>query len=371
MKLSVEIESIRVEVKNKTLMIWSGKPLCVLSSAVFNGGPTQAYGIINVQVPEGSGKDKNDVHWNAEQFLEEQVQKLGLPNERVVGLMTAAKMKNLAVATRKFDGTTLSVFVTAGTTIAATAGEATVSRKCFSEQQKFGTINVILLVDGNLTGSSLVEAHKTVTEAKTVALRELDVRSQFSGDLASGTLTDSVVVACTGKGEAIKFAGTFTVIGELIGECVRECVKNAIYNQEVLAASRPLADRLAERGIKIKDLVSLVGLSATRGSKYERFRAEVEKTFADRKIASLVLACVRFDEDLKVGLIPGDTNDAVDREVFEEILQDAIRTYLSSSECLSGSEVRENVRAKVKNMGPLTSCVFEAILKRVSSKVGN
>jgi adenosylcobinamide hydrolase len=371
MKFNVGIESIRAEVKNKTLVIWSGKPLSVLSSAVLNGGLTQAYGIINVQVPEGSGKDKNDVHWNAEQFLEEQVQKLQLPNERVVGLMTAAKMKNLAVATRKFNGTTLSVFVTAGTTIAATAGEATVSRECSAEQQKFGTINVILLVDGNLTGSSIVEAHKTVTEAKTVALRELDVRSQFSGELASGTLTDSVVVACTGKGDPIKFAGTFTVIGEFIGECVRECVRTAIYNQERLAASRPLADRLAERGVKTRDIMPLVCGYPVRGPKYQRFRTEVERILADRKIASLVLASVRFDEDLKMGLIPGDSNNTADKEVFEEILMAATRIYLSSNECLSGSEVRKNMRVKVKNLGPLTSCVFEAILKRVKSKVGN
>ena len=57
----------------------------------------------------------------------------------------------------------------------------------------------------------MVEAVKTLTEAKTVALRELDIRSQFSGDIATGTLTDSVVVGCTKKGDPIQYAGTFTI----------------------------------------------------------------------------------------------------------------------------------------------------------------
>ena len=85
----------------------------------------------------------------------------------------------------------------------------------------------------------MVEAHKTITEAKTVALRELDLRSQFSGDLATGTLTDTIAVACTKKGEPISFAGTFTLIGELIGQCVRECVKEAFTNKKTLLQTDP------------------------------------------------------------------------------------------------------------------------------------
>ncbi len=285
MKFDVGIETIQAEVKDNILVISSNEPLRVLSSAVLNGGLVEAQGIINVQVPEGSGEDKNDVHWNAEEFLKTQVQRLKLPNGKTVALMTAAKMKNLASATRKTGKTTITLFVTAGTTVAVTAGEPAASKN----PQKLGTINIVLLVDGDMTDGCMVEAHKTITEAKTVALRELDVRSQFSGDLATGTLTDSVAVACTKRGEVISFAGTFTLIGELIAQCVRECVKTAIYKQEAVASGRPLTDRLAERGLQIEKLMSF--LSETQvpveSDKHRRFKKELEQTLADKKIASL------------------------------------------------------------------------------------
>ena len=42
--------------------------------------------------------------------------------------MTAAKMKNLVVNSEKYNGVTLTVFVTAGATVAVTAGEPAASK---------------------------------------------------------------------------------------------------------------------------------------------------------------------------------------------------------------------------------------------------
>ena len=97
MKLNVQIEDIAAEVKDNILVIWSKTPLKILSSAILNGGLCVANGIINVQVPEGCGSDKSDVHWSPEDFLNKEAQRLQLPEEKVVGLMTAAKMKNIVI----------------------------------------------------------------------------------------------------------------------------------------------------------------------------------------------------------------------------------------------------------------------------------
>ena len=66
-----------------------------------------------------------------------------------------------------------------------------------------GTINVVLLVDGALTPAAMVNAVITATEAKTMTLAEWDVKTP-EGDAASGTSTDTVVVACTGRGEELE-----------------------------------------------------------------------------------------------------------------------------------------------------------------------
>ena len=148
----------------------------------------------------------------------------------------------------------MTVFVTAGATVAVTAGEPAASKS--NQHQKIGTINIVVIVDGNLTEGCMVEVVKTATEAKTVALRELDIRSRFSGDLATGTLTDSVVVGCTKRGESIQYAGTFTILGELIGKCVRKGVKIAIFKQENISPKRTLVERLADRRIPLETIIS-------------------------------------------------------------------------------------------------------------------
>lgn len=170
--------------------------------------------------------------------------------------MTAAKMQNVATSSQKHDKLALTVLTTAGSNVAVTAGDPAASKPNLTRVKKCGTINIIVLVDANLTEGCMVDAVKTVTEAKTVALRELDIRSRFSGEIASGTITDSVAVACTEKGDRIRYAGTATILGELIGKSVRETVKNAIHMQDKLEPNRPLAKRLQERGISLETILN-------------------------------------------------------------------------------------------------------------------
>ena len=364
MKLNVEIKNISAEIKNQTLVIWSKTPLKILSSALLNGGLIEANAIINVQVPEGSGSDINDMHWSGPAFfLNKIVQGLQLPNGKVVGLMTAADMKNVQVRSEKCDGTALTVFVTAGATVAVTAGEPAASKS--AQLEKMGTINVIVLVDGNLTDGCMVEIIKTATEAKTVAIRELDIRSRFSGDLATGTLTDSIAVGCTKKGEPILYAGTFTVIGELIGKCVREGVKTAIYLQENISANRPLIERLADRCLSFETIMSQVSerKMSSDSPEYQHLRKQLESILSDRKIELLVIAALRLDEDLVKGLIPERTVDTISQVSFEEIIQTVLKC---SSVDFSEFAFNKAKPDDESNLGPFTKCVLQAILKKIT-----
>ena len=83
-----------------------------------------------------------------------------------------------------------------------------------------GTINAILLVDAALTPGAMVNAVITATEAKTMTLAEWDVRTP-QGDPASGTSTDSVVVAYTVRGAGLSYAGPATTVGWLVARTVR------------------------------------------------------------------------------------------------------------------------------------------------------
>jgi iron complex transport system ATP-binding protein len=347
-----QIEGIQALVKDNILVIQSKTPLRILSSAIFNGGLKYANSILNIQVPEGLGSDKNDVHWNPEGFLNEQVQNLLLEKDKTVALMTAAKMQNLAFSYEKSGEVTLTVFATAGKTVAVTAGEPAASKNGY----RIGTINIILLIDGNLTEGCMVEIIKTITEAKTVALRELDLRSQFSGDLATGTLTDSVLVGCTNRGETIHFAGTFTLLGESIGKCVREAVKSALFKQEKLVSTRSLLERLAERGITPKVISSLKPELKKRKAKL--IQEEFELLFSDKNICSLVIAGLRLDEDYMKGLIPEGLTNEIDKVTFEELLSTTFKYHSNDDDSKS------MITTEPVFLGPITKCLLLSILEK-------
>src|SRR5271157_2881193 len=101
MKIFIEIDSVEAEVRDNVLVISSQNPLKIISTAPLNGGLKEVNTIINVQVPESCGEDKNDEHWNPQDFLRRETSKLQLPVEKTTALMTAAKMENVAVSNQK------------------------------------------------------------------------------------------------------------------------------------------------------------------------------------------------------------------------------------------------------------------------------
>ena len=376
MKLETKIKSVEAEVQENILILRSKTPLKILSSAVLNGGLREANCIVSVHVPEETGLDIDDnVHREAGDFLREETEKLGIPQDQLVGIMTAAKMKNVDIATSKFEDITLTAIATAGVHFAATAGDEIASKQSAFPPIKWGTINIIVLVDGDLTDSCMVNAMSTIAEAKTVALRELDVRSRFSGEIATGTVTDSVVLACTKRGRKIAYAGTATPLGELIGKSVRQAVKEALRNQENIVSDRPLTRRLKERGITVENMTTLFSQISSildeNPEKRKQFIEKVEHALSDQNIAALVIAGLRLDEDAKTGLIPENPANEYGRNfVLSKILQKAVTDYLSKGK-KSYRYVRPDYLSSIfaEKMGWFTRSILSAVMYAVYSDV--
>ena len=376
MKLETRIKSVEAEIQENKLVLRSKTPLKILSSAVLNGGPCDSNCIVNFQVPEDAGSDMDDqVHKEAGEFLKEEITKMGFTQDQVVAIMTAAKMKNVEVVTLKFEDMTLTAFVTAGAYFAATAGDEIASKQTAFPFKKWGTINIIILVDGNLTESCMVNAVVTATEAKASALRELDVRSRFSGEVATGTVTDSVVIACTKRGRTIKYAGTGTALGELIGKSVKVALKKAIYKQEKLVSNRPLTKRLQERGVTIHGITTLFSqirpTLREQPEKRKQFTEEFKRALSDQNIAALVIAGLRLDEDAKTDLIPENPANEYGRKfVLSKILQKAVTDYMSK-EKTSYRYVRPDYLSSIfaEKMGWFTRSMLSAVMYSVYSNV--
>lgn len=91
-----------------------------------------------------------------------------------------------------------------------------------------GTINTWIFVNGSLTEEAFIQATITATEAKAQVLRELAIQDRKTGTVATGTPTDSILIAATQQGRELDYAGTATELGTLIGNAVYQEMKRAI-----------------------------------------------------------------------------------------------------------------------------------------------
>lgn len=211
--MHIDFPGITLQQDTAALVLHSGHPLQVLSSAVVGGGFTQAQTIINRHVDKHY--DCSDPIRDLHSFATQR----GIAD--FVGLLTAVWIHKARSVTLRAGELTVCAVMTAGVSNAVAAG--------LNEPQSVqaGTINSVILVDGNLSPAAMVNAMMTITEAKTAVLMKRRVQTP-EGYPATGTSTDAVVLACTGRGAEHVYGGTATEVGYLIGRCVRECLELAL-----------------------------------------------------------------------------------------------------------------------------------------------
>jgi len=192
------------------LVVRSRRTLHTLSSATVGGGFSSARTIINRHVHQ----DYDVLDPRADMIAFARQHDI---QEQFVGLMTAVFLDNAQASTCTGGGLQVATVATVGLgnrIAAGLTGPIPLSP---------GTINLIVLVDAHLTPAAMVNAAVTVTEAKSQVLGSRGVRTQ-EGYTATGTSTDALVVACTGRGPALPYAGPATQVGWSIAHSVREAM---------------------------------------------------------------------------------------------------------------------------------------------------
>lgn len=156
----------------------------------------------------------------------------GFDSSESCGLVTLARMRNLSIVTKGYEKLEVTAITTAGVRVnAACAGD---DASYYEENGRFhaGTINTILLINSRLDDNTLTEAFMTASEAKTVALNNLKIPSQFSNSFATGTGTDGLIIASDlDSSNLLTNAGKHSKLGELIAKSVIESIGVAIKKQ--------------------------------------------------------------------------------------------------------------------------------------------
>jgi adenosylcobinamide amidohydrolase len=289
--------SAKIVTTDNIVAIISDDPLTILSSGIYNGGFHKANAVLNVSVPDGYS-DKN-LHDDPITLVYDAQKTLQITNE-YVAMITAAKIQNMSITTRQIGDITITAIATAGWRHGESSGEE------IQASHSNGTINIIVFLDGNPSDSCIVSLFLTATEAKTAAMNDYDVRSRYTGDLATGTITDSLSVAVTGRGGKIALGGPASTVGQLVGSAVRQAVKEAADKQEGQHKGRPLMERLAERHLSLEHLALEVSKAQVFGDE-KTVASKLKQTLeSDSVSAAFLLSAAKLDDDYKKGLIPNE-----------------------------------------------------------------
>ena len=298
----------------------------VLSSAVYNGGYRRVRALLNLTVATDF---QGDAFERFDSFFEEH----DLPGEETVALMTAVGMNDARIIER------------GDVTAIITAGKSKAPSKLSS------TINIILLLNKNLSQPAMANVIIVATEAKVAALYDLDVH-EVNGELFTGDVTDSVVVACRrnakdeakgGVEEEEIFAGKATELGGTVYEVVREGVRDALIYHDSLTADRHILIRLEERGIFLDDLVSTAlelyvpaeGEEVDREELKRRLEVTITKESSDVNVALLLAAAMHSDE---IEIMKGRTGELGETDaasiVADELIGIDIAEYIGGKKAL-------------------------------------
>ncbi len=302
-ELLLEAKGAKLVLCENILAVLSQTPLNTVSSAFHNGGgikKTQA--ILNVEVSKGYGD--RSLHIDPEALIVESSKKLGF-NKEFIGMVTAACVQNFSLVSKREDNIGVSVIATAADNEGNTCNYAESSGEEMKTHIIEGTINIIVVIDGHPNQSCLVSTIITATEAKTAAMMELDIRSRYSGDVATGTITDAIVVAETGQGDPIVYGGPASKLGQLVGYCTRKAVKEAIMKGQECSPYRSLMDRLAARHLSIEKLASELSKVKNLNADKQTIASTIsQKVRNDPTFASALLAVIKVNEDFEKGLLP-------------------------------------------------------------------
>jgi len=305
--------------------------LTTVSSAIYNGGFRKVKAILNIQVPEGYSD--RQLHEDPLHLVRMLSEKIGV-HENYLAMITAAKITNMSHVAKSDGNIAVNVVATAGASHGESAGET------INAEQTDGTINIIVVINGNPTDSCLVAAFVTATEAKTAALNDLDIRSRYSGEAATGTITDSLSVATTNTGPTIELGGPASKLGQLVASCVREAVKEAVKKQDGTLPSRSTANRLKARHLPAEKMASELSKIKSLNADEKTLVKKLNEVLSNPLYASFLMAAAKLDDDVKKGLVPLEFGNIADvSEGFGNLILEGDRSKTKNQKQRSKPEL--------------------------------
>ncbi|MBU1170950.1 MAG: adenosylcobinamide amidohydrolase [Proteobacteria bacterium] len=319
-----------------SVLINLSKPMVVLST--FEGLRSGVRGVGNTHVPMHASL--GHMMHGVDAVKPVIARNLGFKEKHYAGLMTGASMDNLSIQTRTSGDLTVTLLVTAGV-----RGNALRVAEEFQAHDTPGTINVIVLTNRHLSPSAMAWAMVMVTEGKTAALSDMDIRSTRTPleHQATGTGTDTILVV-EGQGKEILWAGGHTAMGQMIAGAAYDGVVEAIFKQNGIRKNRNILQRLDERKLTLENLAGMFDAPMEK----TMLAGRLETLLAQPFYASFVEMALSLDDALRQGQIQ-------DTSCFDILCKDLVSR-------ISGTPGTETPITPDIPLPPMTARAFSALV---------
>ncbi len=345
-------DGIEIHRKEKIIFVNFLAQHRVISTCSVNGGlRDDLEGIANHQLCEPLGHNRKGMDVIAEgpvDYARSVFEKYGLSPDKRVLLGTAANMNYAAIESLEYRGLKVVAISTGG--VKTNAGRAGDPANIYEMDGKFistegeveeprGTINIIIIINKELTHGAIVRSLVTASEAKAAVLQELAVNSRYSCGLATGTGTDQVGIASRLTGEIpLTAAGKHTKLGELIGLSVKKSIKKTLALQDSLTpqSQRSAKIHLERFGIDKKIMREKICsfLNEEKSKLFEKNFASINR---DSVTVAATSALVHLRDKIEWGILP------------ENCLPEIFSSY--------GAQISASISGKFERLGYYRECL--------------
>lgn len=301
----------------------------VLSSGFTNGGFMDSpEAVMNVTGMGGSpeyscmmgGLDEHDESMFA------YVRKLGYNPQKTVCMSTAANMENAVITNSESpEGVKISTAITGGIRHnGGRAGDpADFDEATAAYDYEEGTIVILVSIDANLSDAAMLQVMLMVTEAKSCVVQELQARSLYSYEIATGSGTDQVaVISNKGSPNFIDSIDRCSPLAKKLADNVKLGLRRALYRQSGMDA------RLQGDVMTIFSRYGLTRDTIREEIRFPATMAELEKALAEIRanpyFAALISGLLMLQDMTRHGIVPQDIGLKAARSTCEYIV-DGVR----------------------------------------------
>lgn len=174
-----------------------------------------------------------------------------------------------------------------------------------------GEVLLIVLVDADMTVSTMARAMITANEGVIAVIQDLGLR--YGSAFATGSVKQDILIVCRKDlGIRLRGSGNHCKLGELIGATAIEAVReSASHNGVSIETRRSIIDRMAEYGYAKDDLLAICPSSVSEDIIISRD--------SDGKALSGVLSVLHICDCIGWGLIPEAEGTKAGRDIIRTV----------------------------------------------------